>query len=310
MRVEQRPHRPAHPRGLVQRVLDVEVRHRAARVPRLGRVELELAERQGKPFAVAGDLGCGRVREVLPASRDGELDQHGGDRREGERGEAEREGDQPRGAAALPAAAEDRDPEEEVGEERDDADQDGDERHQADVAVADVRELVRDHAFELALVHQVEQAGRHADVGGVEAAAGRERVRRRVVDDVDRRRLRQPCSERHGLDNVVEPRVLRPVGRLCAGGARDDLPGRDPAEDPVDDPDDADDDQQRRPEGVGEDHPDHADEHCEEKEQPERAPAVGADLLLQRHTRSGAGKAGASALCEPPSNLRLMLRRS
>ena len=65
------------------------------------------------------------------------------------------------------AAAEERDPEEEVGEERDHADEHGDERHQPDVAVADVRELVRDHAFELALVHQVEQAGRDADVGRV-----------------------------------------------------------------------------------------------------------------------------------------------
>ena len=80
----------------------------------------------------------------------------------------------------------------------------------------------------------------------VRAAAGRERVRRRVVDDVDRRRLRQAGGDRDGLDDVVQPRVLRPVGRLCAGRAGDDLPGREPAEDPVDDPDDADDDQQRR----------------------------------------------------------------
>ena len=139
-----------------------------------------------------------------------------------ERGEAERERDRPGAAAAPPAAAEERDPEQEVGEERDHADEHGDERHQADVAVADVRELVGDHAFELALVHQVQQAGGDADVRLVGAAAGGERVRRRVVDDVDRRRLREAGGDRDGLDHVVEPRVLRPVGRLGAGRAGDD----------------------------------------------------------------------------------------
>src|SRR5262249_60771079 len=92
------------------------------------------------------------------------------------------------------------------------------------------------------------------------------------------------------VDGGVEPRVLRGGGRLRAGRRGYDLPGGDPAEDPVDDPDDADDHKQRRLERVAEDQPDDADEHREEEEQPERPPAVGADLLLEGH-------AGAKLTC-------------
>ena len=48
-------------------------------------------------------------------------------------------------------------------------------------------------------------------------AARRERVRRRVVDDVQAR-LRQPARDAQALDEVVEPGVLLRIGRL---GVRD-----------------------------------------------------------------------------------------
>jgi hypothetical protein len=72
---------------------------------------------------------------------------------------AEREGDQSTAAAASPAAAEERDPQQEVGKERDHTDEDGDERHQPNVPVADVRELVGEYALQLPLVHQVQEPG-------------------------------------------------------------------------------------------------------------------------------------------------------
>jgi hypothetical protein len=121
---------------------------------------------------------------------------------------------------------------------------DGDQRHQADVAVADVRELVGDHALQLPLVHQVQQARADTDVRLVGAPAGGEGVGRRIVDDVDRRRLGEAGGDRDRFDHVEEPRVLLPVGRVGTGCAGHDAACREPAEDPVDDSDHPDDDEQ------------------------------------------------------------------
>ena len=225
VRVEQRPlERGADARRLVQRVLDVEVRDGArsrasSAVVSIWSLRSASASPSPSPVISAADASArySRRRETaswISTPAIGAIS---------ERGEAERERDQARRCRSAPAAAaEERDPQQEVGEERDHADEHGDERHQADVAVADVRDLVRDHALELALVHQVQQAGGDADVGLVRAAAGGERVRRRVVDDVDRRRLGEAGGDRDRLDHVEEPRVLRPVGRLGAGRAGDD----------------------------------------------------------------------------------------
>ena len=101
------------------------------------------------------------------------------------------------------------------------ADEHGDERHQPDVAVPHVRHLVGEHALELALVHQLQQAGGDGDVGVLRVAAGRERVRRRVVDHVDRRHRLDPGGDADRLEDVVEARVLRAVGGLRAGEAGD-----------------------------------------------------------------------------------------
>ena len=171
------PEQRAEARRLVQRVLDEHVRDRARRVRGLLRVELELPQREREALAVAGDLRRRRVGQVLAPARDRELDQDAGDRRDEQRGEAERERDRARRCrSAPPAAAEERDPQQEVRDERDHADEHGDQRHQADVAVADVRELVGEDAFELALVHQVQQARGDRDVR-VLAGSGRRRRR-------------------------------------------------------------------------------------------------------------------------------------
>ena len=63
---------------------------------------------------------------------------------------------------------------------------DGERRHE-DVVVADVRQLVGEDAFELDAVHLLEQPGRDRDRRVLRVASGGERVRRRVVDDVDPR---------------------------------------------------------------------------------------------------------------------------
>ena len=108
-------------------ILDVEVRDGAAGVPGLRRVDLQLAKGEREALAVAGDLGRGRVGQVLAPARDRELDQDGRDRGEQQCREPEREGDRAGAAAAAATSAEERDPQQEVGEERDHADEDGDE---------------------------------------------------------------------------------------------------------------------------------------------------------------------------------------
>ena len=85
-------------------------------------------------------------------------------------------------------------------------------RHE-DVVVADVRQLVGEHAFELDPVQLLEQAGGDGDGRVLGVAAGGERVRRRVVDDVDPR-LGQAAGDAQTLDEVVQALVLLRVGGL------------------------------------------------------------------------------------------------
>src|SRR5438132_14157092 len=88
-------------------------------------------------------------------------------------------------ALAAPAARPEERPPHPVGEERDRADKDRDEEHHADVAVSHVRELVCDHALELGAIHLVQEAARDGDRGVTRVAPGGERVRRRILDDVE-----------------------------------------------------------------------------------------------------------------------------
>ena len=124
-------------------------------------------------------------------------------------------------AARPPAAAPEREAQEPVGEQRDRADQDPDEQREPDVEVADVAHLVADDALQLLPVELLEQAGRDRHAGVLRIAAGGERVRRRVGDDLDPW-ARQAAGEAHLLDDVEE--LLVRLGRLrpihLAGTAR------------------------------------------------------------------------------------------
>mmetsp|Transcript_19808 Transcript_19808/g.58948 ORF Transcript_19808/g.58948 Transcript_19808/m.58948 type:complete len:204 (+) Transcript_19808:674-1285(+) len=75
-------------------------------------------------------------------------------------------------------------------------------RRASDVVVLDVRDLVRDHGLELALVQRVHEAGRHGH-DGVRAAARRERVRLGGRDEEGRRRRPQARGGRGLLDGVA-----------------------------------------------------------------------------------------------------------
>ena len=97
-------------------------------------------------------------------------------------------------------AAPPHEPEPEVRHQRDHADQRHRERRDEDVVVLHVAQLVGEHALELDPVHLLEQPGGDRDRGVLGVAAGGERVRRRVVDDVDAR--------------------LRQAGRRCTGPRR------------------------------------------------------------------------------------------
>ena len=106
-------------------------------------------------------------------------------------------------AATAGDAAPEREPQEEVGEDRDRPDQHADDQREADVEVADVRQLVGDDALELLAVELLEQAGRDRDRRVLRVAAGGEGVRRRVVDDVDLGH-RDVRRDRHLLDDVQQ----------------------------------------------------------------------------------------------------------
>ena len=82
-------------------------------------------------------------------------------------------------------AAPEREAQEEVGEQRDAADQHADEQREADVVVADVRQLVADDALELLAVELLQEAGGDRDRCVLRVAAGGEGVGGGVVDDVD-----------------------------------------------------------------------------------------------------------------------------
>ena len=73
----------------------------------------------------------------------------------------------------------------------------------------DVRELVGEHAAQLVLVDDLQQALRHGDGGVLGVAAGRERVRLRGGADVDgRHRHVGPLGQ--VADDRVELRAPRP----------------------------------------------------------------------------------------------------
>ncbi len=77
----------------------------------------DLLERVRQPERVARELDARRVGQVLAVTRDGDLDEHGGDRREDRQHDGDDEEDRARAAALVavaPAEAEERRAQEEV----------------------------------------------------------------------------------------------------------------------------------------------------------------------------------------------------
>ncbi len=130
------------------------------------------------------------------------------ERRDDERREPEDEHDQVAAAASPVAAAEERDAQEQVGDEADRDDEAEHDHRDPDVVVLDVPHLVRHDALELVVGEDLEDAGGRRDARVLRVTPGRERVRRRVVDDVHLGH-RQALGDREVLDDAVQPRVVR-----------------------------------------------------------------------------------------------------
>ena len=105
--------------------------------------------------------------------------------------------------------------------------EDDDGRLDRDVAVPDVRELVREHALELGRRTGRHEAGADRERRARGAASRRERARQAVGDEIEPR-LHDPGARREPLDRRVEERRLR--DRQLA---RADHPEHDPVERPV-----------------------------------------------------------------------------
>ena len=129
-------------------------------------------------------------------------------------------------ASAAPAeSAEEHPAVDEVREHRDSTDHHGDHHHRADVVIGDVRHLVPDHALQLLAVHLIDQSLRDANHRMRRVAAGRERVGRRVVDQIHLGH-RHPRRRRHLVDHVEQNLMLIRVGRERRGVDREQDQGR------------------------------------------------------------------------------------
>ena len=281
---------------VAQRRLDVEVRGRAGDLLQRVLVVAQLAERAREALRVARDLGGRRVRQVLAPAGQRHLQERGADRGQDQRRDADDGADRAEAAVAPPPAAEQRHPHDDVRDQRDDADQHRRQAHQPHVAVADVGDLVRHHALELAPVEQRQQAGGGRDVGVLRVAAGGEGVGRHVVDDVDVGRLRQAGADRGVLHGAVQLGLLGLRHRVRAGRGGDDLARAEVREDAVGDRRDADDAGDARVVQARDAHDQRGDQEAEAQQDDARPQAIRADLLLERHrdTRTGSRSASSS----------------
>ena len=287
-----------HLLGLLQRVLDVEVRRRPVGVAQRPGVGGDGVERARQAQRVARELDGRGVGEVLAAARDGELHGVGRERRE----DGQHDGDDGEDRAGLVAArvaaaaaaahpAPEAPAQEEVGDERDHADQDADQRLEADVVVADVRHLVGDDALELLAVEAVEQPARDGDGGVLRVAPGGQGVGRGLVEHVHRRHLRQAGGDRHLLDDVEELRLLgvgHAVGaahrehHLVAAVVADDAPGDGDDAEHAEQPDAA---LRAADGGVADGEAQHGQDGDDEPGQQPGRPAVAADLFVHAGAR-------------------------
>ena len=170
----------------------------------------EPLERLGQTLRIAGQRRAGRIGAVLAATRHGQLDDQRRDR-----GEDDRDERSETAALSVVAAAEDH---LELGHLSDEADGPTDrgcDRSDERVAILDVRQLMGEDAGQLAIVHEIEDPGRHGDRGVLRVPACREGVRLRPIDDVEAGH-RQPGPRGERADNRSETGQL---ARLELAGA-------------------------------------------------------------------------------------------
>src|SRR5438034_1643245 len=176
MRAEQ----PAKPTA-VKRVDDHEVRCRGMLLGCLQRdapgVAVDLEKRVGKRTRIAGDIRTAAVGSEFPAARYRELDEHGCNWRE-DQNEYRKYGI----AMVIVAPAEEHP---EVGERRYcPGDRSGDGRCE-DIAILDVRKLVREDAAQFLWRQQLKDSGRRRDRGMLGVASRCKSIGLCLVDEID-----------------------------------------------------------------------------------------------------------------------------
>ncbi len=204
-----------HP-AVGQRIDDEQMRGRRialrARVLDLLRGAGNLDQRRGERVGPPADMGAELVGGVFARAADRHLHQHGRDRREDHHGDG---ADHAEAVVVVAMAAE------EQPELRQHGDRAGDgrgDRHDQRVAVADMGELVGDHAGDFLAVEHVEQAGRHRDRGVLGIAAGGEGIGLRIVHEIDARH-RQPGALRqiaHQAHEIRRAASRRPPARRAS----------------------------------------------------------------------------------------------
>ena len=139
-------------------------------------------KRRSERVRAAADARPEIIRGIFPRAADRHLHDHGGKRRQNDH---EHRSDQAEPVVAVARAA---------AEEQTELRQHGDgardgrrNSHGQRIVVADVGELVGDHARNFVAVERVDKAGAHCDRGMLGVAPGGERVGLRVVHDVDAR---------------------------------------------------------------------------------------------------------------------------
>ena len=142
------------------------------------RRRLDLRKRAHQPVRAAGDRRAAGVGVELARPRDRRLNQHRGDRRQDHRREQRDRVRAMRDRRRAP-------PPKNIAKRDDHHDRRGQRRRDGadqDVAMLDVRELVRDHAFELVVAQDLQDAFGRGDRGVLRVAAGRKGVRRRAAE--------------------------------------------------------------------------------------------------------------------------------
>ena len=267
------------------------------------------AQRPRQTDRVAGQVDRAHVGELLAASADRKLHEAADERRNDRQHDRDDEQDggesptAPAVAVAIPPASPEPEgvAQEPVGDERDAPNQHAHQQREPDVEVAHVAHLVADDALQLLAVHLLEEPGRGRDRGVLRISSGRERVRRRVVDDVDLRH-RYAGSQAHLGDDVHELLVL--IGRigdrhLLRTGAGEHQPiSAEVGADAHHHRDDHGDDDTRPPVpgGVTDDAAKHAEHHDHHADQQPAVAPVAVDLAKERGWRERVGhRSGESA---------------